>query len=149
MIRYAEAIKNIIDSHAVSKLFVVNIVEYSGARVALTLTVDGDKTSLDGALGCVMDCIARVAGYSAIGNCVVSEYELNSRFHVPLSNLLAQAQIDSATKDFAIYHCSISTADGETPAALAQCSGTLVKSSGSAAGIVEQQNFATAATLSV
>ncbi|GGY61096.1 hypothetical protein GCM10011613_00570 [Cellvibrio zantedeschiae] len=125
MNNHPEAINNILNNHSVSSLFDVNVIDYSAGKIVLGLNARAPL--FNGALGCIVDCVARIAGQASVGDCFVSEYELNSFRQSTVSEFVASARIESSSSDNATYCCEIYAVENSAYKPLAESQGTLVK----------------------
>lgn len=125
MNNHPEVINNILNNHSVSSLFDVNIINYSAGNIVLGLNARAPLFS--GSLGCIVDCVARIAGQETVGDCVVSEYELNSYTQSAVGAFVASARIESASRDNATYCCEIYAVENADYKPLAESQGTLLK----------------------
>jgi len=127
MNNYPEAINNILNGHPISALFNVRITNYSAGRIVLGLSARVPQSGSAGALGCIADCVARIAGQESVGTCVVSEYELNAYTQSTAAEFIASAQVESASEQHATYCCEIYAVENAIQIPLAQSQGTLLK----------------------
>jgi hypothetical protein len=120
-------INNILNTHFVNSLFHVNILNYSAGKIVLSLDSRESHLSHNGALGCIMDCAARIAGYESVGDCIVFEYELNTFAHSKADKLIARAQLDEENNQHVTYCCEIFSVENDSRISLSESHGTLVK----------------------
>jgi hypothetical protein len=125
-----DSINNILSHHPLKALFNTHIQEYDSGRIVLVLkTLDGftDIRRLKGSFGCIVDCLACIAGRDSMGDCSVSEYEIN--FHsLSLSHeLVASAVIEYSNTQCATYSCSIYAKEDSQNRLVAESQGTLYK----------------------
>jgi hypothetical protein len=101
-----ETINNFLNNHSVKELFIVRIQDYSAGKLTLGFKTR-DTICHQGAIGSVIDCMARIVGLTLIGECSISEYEIN--FHIPefSDSFIATAEISSSNQQYASYYCAI------------------------------------------
>lgn len=127
MNNYPESINNILNGHPISALFNVRITDYSAGSIVLGLSARAPQSGSAGALGCIADCVARLAAQESVGTCVVSEYELNAYAQSTAAEFIASAQIRTTTEEHATYSCEIYALENAIHIPLAQAQGTLLK----------------------
>jgi len=127
MNNHHELISKILSGHSVSSLFNINVINYSAGKIVLGLSARTLLLNSEGSFGCIMDCVARIAGYEFVGDSFVSEYELNSYVPTKAENFVARAQVDVATSQHATYTCDIFSVNNEVNTPLVQSHGTLIK----------------------
>lgn len=130
MNKYVEVSKHILNSHPIKKLFNVKSIDYTPGNIALRLNSHDELSkgvAAGGTFGCIVDCVARMVGQESIGNCFVSEYEIN--FHSqPLANeFFVTAKIGPIHNEYAVYSCKIFTVDKSANKLVAEAQGTLIK----------------------
>ena len=125
MNKYPDVIGNILNNHSVSSLFHVNIIDYSAGKIVLGLNARAPL--FNGSLGCIVDCVARIAGQASVGDCVVSEYELNTHAQSSATEFMATGSIESFNSLNAIYSCEIYALENSNYKPLAESQGTLLK----------------------
>jgi hypothetical protein len=123
---HLETIKNFLNSHSVKALFIVRIEEYTASKLTLNFRAR-DTIAYEGALGSIVDCMARIVGMKPIGTCFIAEYEIN--FHIPISGdeFIATAEISSSNQHNASYYCAIHAIGNTHPKLIAESQGTLFK----------------------
>jgi len=122
---YPEVVNNILNAHSVSSLFNVKVINYSVGKIVLGLSARAPL--FNGTLGCIVDCVARIVGQEAVGDCFVSEYELNSYTQSATGEFVVSARIESSSNDNAIYCCEIYAVENTDYKPLAESQGTLLK----------------------
>lgn len=127
-----DCINNILSHHPLTALFNTHIRDYDSGRVVLELkTLDQftDVRGLRGLFGCIVDCLACIAGRDSMGDCSISEYEIN--FHsLSLSHeLIASAVIEHSNTQCATYSCSIYAKEDSQNRLIAESQGTLYRNS--------------------
>lgn len=116
-------------THQVNLMFNVDVVESSAREMTLELELRNPQSSgRRGALGCVVDCAARMSALHLIGPSDMSEYEM--AFHAPFTGetLVVVARIESVSFQCATYHCAIYIEHDGRTTLVADSQGTLVKS---------------------
>lgn len=121
-------IQKIVDTHALKNFFCVSLIEHRAGKITMSLSIRDDISGGQyGALGCVVDCAARMAGYAAIGQCFLSECEINVHTQSRVQEFIVSANIAACQKHYATYHCEIYSADQLTNLLIAESQGTLQK----------------------
>lgn len=130
MNHYLDSINNILSHHPLKALFNANILDYDSGRIVLKLkTLDEftDVRRLRGSFGCIVDCLALIAGRESMGDCSVSEYELNFHSSSLSHELIASANIEYSNAQYATYCCSIYAVENPANKLVAESQGTLYK----------------------
>ncbi|MBK8186180.1 MAG: hypothetical protein IPK77_02395 [Cellvibrio sp.] len=125
-----DSVNNILTHHPLKALFNTHIRDYDSGRVVLELkTLDqfADIRRLRGTFGCIVDCLACIAGRDSIGDCSVSEYEINFHSSSFSHELVASASIEYSNTQCATYSCSIYAKEDSQNRLIAESQGTLFK----------------------
>lgn len=125
MNNHPDRVNSILNSHFVSSLFDVNVIDYSAGKIVLGFHARGPVFT--GALGCIVDCVARIAAHESLGDCFVSEYELSSSNQPVVGDFVASAGIETTSDENAIYHCEITAVENSVYKPIAESQGTLMK----------------------
>ncbi len=127
-------LERLIKNHPAGAFFALDIMDAKAQEVALKLTPH-NRSSADAqaTLGCVVDCVARLAAQTSIGGCDLAEYEMSIQRAFHGEDLIARARVDSVTPGYATYHCIICGSDPQLPRVIAESQGTLMKRRSTAA----------------
>lgn len=122
-------VHSIVNNHALTSFFSVNLIEKSEGNITLELSAKNNaaEKNQQGALGCIVDCAARLAGYSALGQCFLSECEINVHTLSRTQDFIVNATIAAANKQHATYCCEIYSVQPLTNLLVAESQGTLLK----------------------
>lgn len=144
-----DVIKSILVNHPANLFFTIRPLEYAAGRISLGLCLRSEfaKPGYTGsALGCALDCIARIAGHDALGYCVASESEVNFHDAPVRQEFMARASIESIDNKYATYSSSIYAVDKAHNQLVASASGTLVRMKNNLVLIAGGNSLATACT---
>lgn len=125
MNNHPDLVNNFLHNHFVSTLFDVDVIDYSAGKIVLGFHARGPVVA--GSLGCMVDCVARIAAHSSLGNCFVSEYELSSSRQSDASDYVVSLGVEQTSEEDAIYHCEITAKENSVFKSIAVSQGTLSK----------------------
>ncbi len=119
--------QKIVDTHLLKTFFSIDLIEQGVGKVTLKLTSKGIANGQFGVLGCIFDYAAQIAGYKTLEQSFISECEINVHHELQMDNLIVNASIVSANKQYAAYHCEIYSINSSPSLLLAESHGTLHK----------------------
>lgn len=121
--------QDIIETHPLHSAFNINLTKHRAGKVTLKLASRTPAADLQlGTLGNIIDCAARLAGYTTFGVAFISECEMST--HAPMgdSELLVSAKLSDVNRQLAAFHCEIHSKVQRAKILIAESHGTLVKS---------------------
>ncbi len=124
-----EIIRLILASHPANVFFTVRAIDAHAEGIAVGLCLRSEfagGSHTTSVLGCALDFIACIAGYDAIGNCSVSEFEASFHEILPLGEVVAMARLESVDSHYATYSSSLYIVNKVQDRLVASASGTLV-----------------------
>jgi hypothetical protein len=119
--------QKIIDTHLLKTFFSINLIEQGMKKITLKLTSKGIADGQSGVLGCIFDYSAQIVGYKTLGQCAISECEINIHTESQANNLIVNASIAATNTQYATYHCEIYSVNQSSNLLLAESHGTLKK----------------------
>ncbi|MDQ2076770.1 hypothetical protein [Marinimicrobium sp. ABcell2] len=123
--------ETLLSSHPASQLFDLTITRCTVNAVTIEFqardSAFADSGDLRAALGCVIDCAARLAARPAIGICSLLEQELHFRAPCTATSFYVTAQIDSSSSRYALYQSAVYALGEHKPSLIADSQGTLLK----------------------
>ena len=119
--------QKIVDTHLLKTFFSINLIEQGMEKITLKLTSKGIAGGQLGVLGCIFDYSARIVGYKTLGQCFISECEINVHTESQADNLIVNASIAATNNQYATYHCEIYSLNQPSNLLLAESQGTLKK----------------------
>ncbi len=127
-----EVITSLLVNHSANLFFVIRTLAYDAGKVRLGFVLRSEfakASHITSALGCALDCVARVAGHQVLGHCAATESEVN--FHPEalrldvLQEFIAEARLDHVDNNLALFTSSIYTLGDRNHRLLVNASGTL------------------------
>lgn len=125
-----DVIKSILLNHPANLFFDIRVIDYEAGSVSLSLELRSEfaKASYTtSALGCALDCIARIAGHEPLGYCAASEFEVSFHDGAVVMQFVATATVESVDNRYASYSGRIYAVDKQHNRLVANASGTLTR----------------------
>ncbi|MEN0036633.1 MAG: hypothetical protein AAGC78_06180 [Cellvibrio sp.] len=121
-------IQKIVDSHAIKALFTVKLVEQGDGKITLRFKAREDSIhGHQGVTGLMIDCAARAAGYSSLGQSFLSECETSIQPSPHAREFIAYTNITWADNQCATFYCDIYSLHRTAKTLVAESQGTLSK----------------------
>jgi len=145
MNNYLDSIDTILAGHTVTTFFNVRIMECEEGKAVLGFRLRDEfhrhSDIAQSTLGCIVDCVARIAGYGLIGPSFISEHEINYRpWQLSGGELIASAQIQFRSDLCLTYVCDL-TYDCELLLTETTSSRLVAESQGTLAKLKPQDGF--------
>lgn len=119
---------DIVDRDLLAAFFHIDLIEQGNGRILLRLSRHKHEMNRQpGSLACIFDFAARLAGYKILGQCFISECEINVQNPSITDSLFVNASIVANRRYYATYHCEIYSQGHPSNTLLAESQGTLKK----------------------
>lgn len=125
-----DCIKPLLLNHSANLFFAIRVIDYEAGSVSLNLelrTEFAKASYTTSALGCALDCIARMAGHEVLGYCAASEFEVSFHDGALAQQFVATATVESVDNRYASYSGRIYAVDKQHNRLVANASGTLTR----------------------
>ena len=121
-------IENFIDTPPLTTDFDIRLIKHRAGRITLRLVARHQVVNIHlGVIGNILDCAARVAGYTTIGNCVLSECEVSIQNQVQTKEFMVSVTIANANQHIATFQCEIQCMVQRLKVLIAESHGTVIK----------------------